>query len=163
MIVLDAYVVLALLRGEPAAERARRLVASPDSTLTALGVAEVIDHLLRLMGVNEDEAVLDLAQLGLLPGTNVGTRLAMAAGVLRAGHYHRKDRAVSLADCVAAETARTNRCVLATADAHLLDLCHHEGIDVEALPASGGATWSAPPRPDSLLTRRSRARVTIRP
>lgn len=144
MIVLDAYVVLALLRGEPAAERARRLVALPDATLTALGVAEVIDHLLRLMGVNEDEAVLDLAQLGLLSCTDVSTRLAMAAGALRARHYHRRDRAVSLADCVAAETARTKQCSLATADSHLLDLCHHEGIDVEALPASSGATWSAP-------------------
>jgi len=33
--------------------------------LTALGVSEVLDHLVRLVGADEDEAVLAVAQLGL--------------------------------------------------------------------------------------------------
>lgn len=68
MIVLDSYAVIALLRGEAAAGAVEQLVVSNhDAGLTALGLAEVLDHLVRLAGAHEDEAVLDVAQLGLAP------------------------------------------------------------------------------------------------
>ena len=51
MIILDAYAVLALLKGEPAAELVAELLDGDDEArLTAVGVAEVIDHLVRLVG-----------------------------------------------------------------------------------------------------------------
>jgi predicted nucleic acid-binding protein len=143
VIVLDSYAVLALLKDEPAATQVQQLVEDQnDAALTPLGIAEVLDHLVRLAGAEEDEAVLDLAQLGLATPTAVGAELAVRAGLLRARHYHRKNRAVSLADCVAAETARPRNSQLASADPHLLDLCQDEGIAVISLPDSSGRSWS---------------------
>ncbi len=143
MIVLDSFAVLALLRDEPAAAQVQQLIEGEQTAaLTALGVSEVIDHLVRMMGADEEEAVLDLAQLGLASPSAVEAALAIQAGLLRARHYHRKSRAVSLADCVAAETARQPGSQLASADPHLLDLCQEEGISVIALPDSVGQTWS---------------------
>ena len=143
MIVLDCYAVLALLKDEPAATRVQQLVEDEkDAVLTPLGVAEVLDHLVRLAGADEEEAVLDLAQLGLATPTPVEVGLGVRAGLLHARHYHRKNRAVSLADCVAAETSRQLDCRLASADPHLLDMCRDERIDVIPLPDSASRIWS---------------------
>ncbi len=143
MIVLDSFAVLALLKDEPAATLVQQLVEGEDDTaLTALGVSEVLDHLVRLMGADEEEAVLDLAQLGLAVPSPIAADVALRAGLLRARHYHRKTRAVSLADCIAAETARPESFRLASADPHLLDLCRDEDIAVIPLPDSTGRTWS---------------------
>jgi len=142
--VLDAYAVLALLKGEAAAPLVRQLFAQEsDAALTPLGVAEVLDHLVRLEGATDEDAALDLAQLGLVDPAPLDAALAMRAGLLRARHYDRKRRAVSLADCVAAETARSAGMPVASADPHLLDLCHDEAIDVVVLPDSQGRTWTA--------------------
>ena len=142
MIVLDAYAVIALLRDEPAASDVQRLIEGDgDATLTVLGLAEVLDYLVRLAGVDEDEAALDLAQLGLADPPALAPDIAVRAGLLRARHYHRCDRAISLADCVAAETARSLDAPLATSDPHLLDTCAAEGIAVMVLPDARGAVW----------------------
>ena len=124
MIVLDSFAVLALFRDEPAAPLVQHLVESEeDVALTALGVSEVLDHLVRILGAEEDEAVLDLAQLSLTPPISVDLGVATQAGLLRARHYHRKSRAVSLADCVAAVSTQVTSAQLASADPHLLDMC----------------------------------------
>ncbi len=146
MIVLDAYAVLAFLKGEAAAGEVRSLLEGQGAAaLTAVGVAEVLDHLIRIVGVDEEEASLDLAQLDLLDPLPVDSRVAAAAGRLRARCYHRTRCAVSLADCIAAETARQLDALLATADPHLRDVCHSEGIGMDPLTASDGTTWQ--PRP----------------
>ncbi len=143
MIVLDAYAVLALLKDEPAADEVQRLLeGDEDAALTVLGIAEVLDYLVRLGGAEEDDAALDLAQLGLDDPPLLDQDVAMRAGLLRARHYHRRDRAVSLADCVAAGTGPGAGAAGATADPHLLDTCAAEGIAVIALPDSRGAAWS---------------------
>jgi predicted nucleic acid-binding protein len=95
--------------------------------------------------LDEEEAVLDLAQLGLAEAHAVDGDLASRSGRLRARHYHRQDRAISLADCVAAEVARQVGSPLATSDPHLLDTCHAEGIAYLALPDARGATWAPSP------------------
>lgn len=142
--ILDSYAVLAFLRDEPAAPHVQRLlVGHPGASLTALGVAEVLDRLIRLGPMDEEEAVLDLAQLGLAEPASLDPRIAMAAGLLRARHYQRTTCAVSLADCVAAETARLDTTRLATSDPHLLDVCAAEGIGVEPLPGSDGTIWAS--------------------
>lgn len=142
MTVLDAYAVIAYLRDEPAAEEVRPLLESGNATLTAVGVAEVLDHLIRLAGADEENAALDLAQLGLLEGMAVDANLGLAAGRLRARHYHRSRCAVSMADCIEAEAARQARASLATSDPHLLDLCHVEVIATIILTASNGTRWA---------------------
>jgi predicted nucleic acid-binding protein len=139
----DIVAVLALLNGEPAADRVQQLLETEEEVaLTVLGVAEVIDHLIRMKSADEEEAVLDLAQLGLAAPHSVEADVAFQAGLLRARHYHRTHRAVSLADCVAAETARAAGSQLVTADPHLLSLCRSEGIPVIPLPDSSGLAWS---------------------
>jgi predicted nucleic acid-binding protein len=142
MTVLDSFAVLALLKDEPAAQAVRQLILSGEATLTPLGVAEVIDHLVRLAGASEDEAALDLAQLDLLHSAPIDVTTALGSGLLRARHYHRRERAVSLADCVLAETARVCHDSVASADPHLLDLCRDEHIATHPLPDSFGATWN---------------------
>lgn len=142
MTVLDAYAVIAYLRNEPAADQVRPVLDAGDGALTAVGLGEVLDHLVRLAGAEEDDAILDLAQLGLLDATPVDAAAGNAAGRLRARYYHRTRCPISMADCVAAETARTNGHPLITADPDLLDVCHAEHIDVIPLPASNGTTWS---------------------
>ena len=142
MTVLDAFAVIALLRGEPAAPEVRRLIGTGDVLLTAVGVGEVIDHLVRVVGASEEDASLDVAQLGLGNAFAVDDELGLRAGRLRARQYHRSDRAVSLADCIAAEAARALHTDLATADPHLLDLCRDEQIAPVVLPDSSGARWS---------------------
>lgn len=142
MIVLDAYAVLAFLKGETAAPEVRSLLEGPEPTaLTVVGLAEVLDHLIRIVGVDEEDASLDLAQLDLLDPVPVDGRAAAAAGRLRARWYHRTRCAVRLADCVAAEAARVLEARLATADPHLLDVCHAEAIETHRLTASDGTVW----------------------
>jgi predicted nucleic acid-binding protein len=145
MTVFDAYAVLALLKGEPSAEVVERIIrADETAALTAIGVAEVVDHLVRVVGADEDEAALDLATLGLAPPLPVGPDVALRAGLLQARHYHRRARAISLADAIAAEVARRHARPLATSEPHLLDTGHAEGIPHLALADSSATTWRPP-------------------
>lgn len=144
MIILDAYAVIAYLRSEPAAGEVRPLFDRAEATLTAVGVAEVLDHLVRLAGADEEQAALDIAQLGLLDGVVVDSDLALGAGRLRARRYHRSRCAVSMADCIAAEAARQRAMSLATSHPHLLELCHIERVPTIVLTASDGSRWTPP-------------------
>ena len=142
MTILDAYAVIAYLKAEPAAPEVRPLLDRGEANLTAVGVAEVLDHLVRLAGADEEDAALDLAQLGLLDGVVVDSDLGLASGRLRARRYHRSRCAVSMADCIAAEAARREATGLATSDPHLLDLCRVEGISAIVLTMSDGTRWA---------------------
>jgi len=144
--VLDSYAVIAYLRGERAAPEVRALLDAGDAglTLTAVGVAEVLDHLIRLVGADEEDATLDLAQLGLLDGIVIDSAVGASAGRLRARRYHRTRCAVSMADCIAAQVAQVQADSLATSDPALLDLCHAEGIATVVLPESDGSRWTPP-------------------
>ena len=84
---------------------------------------------------------MDITQLELADAVAVDAAMAIAAVLLQARHYHRRHRAVSLADCVAAEVACAHGAALASADPHLLDLCRDEGIDRIVLPESTGRLW----------------------
>jgi PIN domain nuclease of toxin-antitoxin system len=142
--VLDASAVIAFLRGEPGAPEVRVLMQEGDATLTATGLAEVVDHLVRVAEVPEAEALADLAQLGLVDAMPIDAMLGVHAGRLRARRYHRVRCAVSLADCLAASAARQRDEPLATSDPALLDACHAEGIAHLALPGSDGTRWEPP-------------------
>ncbi len=102
---------------------------SDDVSLTAVGVGEVVDHLIRLAGVDEDDVFLDLAELGLHDALPIDAQAGARAGRLRGRYYHRTRCAVSMADCLAAAAAHDRAIPLATSDPHLLELCHAESID----------------------------------
>jgi PIN domain nuclease of toxin-antitoxin system len=143
--ILDSYAVLAFLNDEAAASEVESLIASGASAMTVLGVAEVLDHLIRIGGGDEEAASLDVAQLQLDHPVAIDERLAASAGRLRARRYHRVRCPVSLADCVAAEVARAQARRLATSDPALLDVCHYEGISMVVLTGSDGSRWTPPP------------------
>ena len=139
--MLDAYSVIAFLRDEPAADEVASLLRSEDASLTAVGVGEVVDHLIRLAGGDEDDVFLDLAELGLSDALPIDAQAGAGAGRLRARYYHRTRCPVSMADCVAAAVAHDRALPLATSDPHLLELCHAEGIDTVVLLGSNGIKW----------------------
>jgi len=140
--VLDAYALEAYLSLEPAAPLVRDLILSGQQVLiTGVNLAEVVDRMIRVNGATREELENDLVGLGLNV-TGVDASMAFDAASLRAGHYHRTRRAVSLADCCAAALALDRDAPLVTSDPALLALLHDEGGRYVALPDSEGGVWA---------------------
>jgi PIN domain nuclease of toxin-antitoxin system len=137
--VLDAYAVIAYLRGEPSADEVAELLHGP-TILTSVNAAEVLDQMVRVFGSDPDGVEADLALLSHAGMTvqAVTHELGMEAGRIRARRYHRDRAAISLADSVAASTALAARQPLATADPALATALRAEGGDVHPLPDSKG-------------------------
>ncbi|MCY4135316.1 MAG: hypothetical protein OXG30_10455 [bacterium] len=101
MIVLDAYLVIGLLRDEPVADETRQLLESLlPAWLTPLGMSEVVDRRVRLDEVDPEAVFVNLVQFGLANPMPLDSQTAARAGALRARYCHRKTRSVSLADTV---------------------------------------------------------------
>ena len=139
MTVLDAYAVIAYLRGEPSADEVADLLHGP-TILTSVNAAEVLDQMVRVFGSDPDGVEADLALLSHAGMTvqAVTHELGMEAGRIRARRYHRDRAAISLADCVAASTSLAVGRPLATADPALAAVLRAEGGDVHALPDGKG-------------------------
>ena len=139
MSVLDAYAVIAYLRGETCADEVATLLREP-TVLTAVNAAEVIDQLVRVFGRDPDDVHADLVLLASAGMTvqPVSAEWGLEAGRLRSRHYHRQRRAVSLADCVAAVAALAEGWPLATSDPALAAVVRDEGGRAHALPGSDG-------------------------
>ena len=142
MTVLDAFAVVAYLRDEPCAGEVAALFNHGPTTITATNLAEVMDQLIRVTGSHRDDVLADLALLtyagmAIVPVTADD---GLAAGQLRARHYHRERCAVSLADCTAAAVALGRRVDLATADPALAAVVRAEGGTVHPLPDGRGVS-----------------------
>jgi predicted nucleic acid-binding protein len=137
--VLDAYAVIAYLRGEPCADEVSGLLRGP-VILTSVNAAEVRDQMVRVFGADADGVEADLALLchAGLTVQAVTHELGMQAGRIRSRRYHRERAAVSLADCVAAAAALATQSSLATSDPALAEALRSEGGKVHALPDSKG-------------------------
>jgi PIN domain nuclease of toxin-antitoxin system len=137
--VLDAYAVIAYLRGEPSADEVAELLHGP-TILTSANAAEVLDQMVRVFGSDPDGVEADLALLSHAGMTvqAVTHELGMEAGRIRTRRYHRDRASISLADCVAASTSLAVGRPLATADPALAAVLRAEGGDVHALPDSKG-------------------------
>lgn len=127
--VLDAYALVAFLLDEPAAGDVERLLRDGDSAITSINFAEVLDHLFRSPSMPRDlvHSTLTSVLEARVERIDVDFRLASAAASLRATHYHRTQRPLSLADCVCLAAARRGDRV-ATADVPMLETAHAEGI-----------------------------------
>lgn len=132
--LLDAYAVIAVLRGEPAARTVRALLEDGGCSVHPLNLAEVLDRVARASRVDVDDLESDIALLGL-GTTSVTADDLVEAGRWRARHYHRTQRPVSLADCVAAVHARRREMPLASGDAACLAMLTEEGGEVVDLAA----------------------------
>ena len=139
--VLDAQALEAFLRDEPAALRVEQILTSGEHVLmAATNLAETFDRLKRVHRAETATLVADMFETGVHFST-VDLDLAVEAAELRAAHYHRVHRAVSLSDCTAAALALDRGARLATSDPALLELVVAEGGDVEPLPGSNGSVW----------------------
>lgn len=139
MTVLDAYAVVASLRGERAWAEVAALLRIP-TVLTEVNAAEVPDQLVRVFGRDPDDVHADIALLSHagMDVQPVSVEAGLLAGPLRARHYHRQRMAVSLADCVAAAVSLSRGSALATSDPALAAVVRAEGGKVHGLPASNG-------------------------
>ena len=142
MTVLDAQAIVAFLVGEPAAPDVRAIFERRDDQrlLSAANLAEVIDILVRSLG--HPEAVvrerLTWLEAGGVVTVDVDGDIGRSAGSLRARHYDRRSRPLSLGDCIALATALRFRHVLATSAEPLVRAALSEGCDVLPLPDTGG-------------------------
>lgn len=142
--MLDAYALEAYLTLERAAPLVRDLILSGQQVLiTGVNLAEVLDRMIRVNGARREELEDDLVALGLTV-SGVDASMAFDAAALRAGHYHRDRRSVSIADCCAAALALARDVPLVTSDPALLAIVHEEGGRYLALPDSTGTTWAPP-------------------
>jgi PIN domain nuclease of toxin-antitoxin system len=135
VIVLDASCLVSLFRGEPGQNDV--VAALTDAcVMNVLNRAEVIDQLAR-HGAALDVVAADLDTLGV-SFAPLSIALADAAGRLRSQHYHRRERPLSMADCVALATALESRSALGTSDQHLAQTCIQVGCPVVEIANSKG-------------------------
>lgn len=142
MIVFDASAIIALLLGEPASGDVADLLRSRlrGRSIAAVGLAEVIDHLVRVAGrpIDTVEERIDLLIIGGLTVEPVTEPIGRRAGEVRAERYHRAQNPLSLADCVALATATVHGASLATSDRAMARTAMALAIEVIALPNSKG-------------------------
>lgn len=108
--------------------------------VSAVTVGETMDVLVRVRHhrVEHCDAQLQLLYSGGLEVVPVDEEIGHLAGLLRARHWNRDSRPVSLADCTALATAILNQEAIATADAALIGAARAEGHPVIVLPDSEG-------------------------
>jgi PIN domain nuclease of toxin-antitoxin system len=130
--LLDAYGLIALLDDEPAASEVERLLASRDVAMSTVNLAEAVQRMLRFSSITSAELrqVVGALPLSVIPYTEAH---AWRAAELRARHYDRRERALSLADCCLVAVA-TPADRIATSDPAVLRMADVEGIGTVALP-----------------------------
>ena len=137
-VLLDAFALIALLAGEPAADGVEAILRRGEAAITAINLAEVLDVLERVEGIPADRldaltGPLIEESMTLIP---VDERLARRAAALRALYYHRTRAPVSLADCVLIAAAASMD-ALATADRAVIGIARTE--DISVIDLAGGA------------------------
>jgi PIN domain nuclease of toxin-antitoxin system len=140
--VFDASAIIALLVDEPARAEVEPLLKAPgtEPKLSAVNMGEVVDKLVRVRGMVFDDVLERLIWLaaGGLEIADADLEVGAVAGFLRARHYHRREKDVSIADCYALATASVLEEPLATSDQFVADVARYEEIELVALPDSNG-------------------------
>jgi len=137
MILLDAYALVAFLAGNATGEHVRALLREGAGVTTA-NLAEAYEVSERRFGVAIArsgeilEPLFDQA-LRTIPLDRV---MAQRAAEMRAKHYHRAKRPISLADAILIASAATDDAI-ATADPDVLAIAELEGIQTIELPGEG--------------------------
>lgn len=139
MTILDAYALVALLADEPAAAEVDTLLREERTAVSSVNLAEAIDVACRindLAGDDVHEAVAPLLH-DLVDVVAPGEAHAWRASEIRIRHYDRRRSPLSLADCFLLATA-TEGDRIVTADPPVARAARAEGIEIVALPDSGG-------------------------
>lgn len=140
MIALDAYALVAFLADEPARAEVEALLREP-CLMTTVNLAESIDVLARVYGVDEDEL---RALVSPLTGEAFAVEVpleadAWLAAQLRRRYYERATRELSLADCFLLATASRLDASVATADPAVASVTRGESMELVALPDRSGS------------------------
>jgi predicted nucleic acid-binding protein len=138
MIVLDAYALVAFLTGGPASGSVRALLRGGETAVAAINLAEALDVAQRVRGLPIDAAREALEPLleDVVQVLPVDTAIAFRAAAIRARHYHRRDRPISLADAVLVAACGVGDRV-ATSDPDVLAVAINESVGTVELPAQG--------------------------
>ena len=130
MILLDASALLAHLVGEPRGRGVSALLASGGLGMATANLAETIDVLCRRVDRERaHEAVAPLIDGPIAQLVALDAARAWRLGELRARHYHRARRPVSLADCALLACVDSGDSI-ATFDADVIAMARDEAIDV---------------------------------
>ena len=138
MTLLDAYALIAFVAGGPAAERVRAILREGDAAVATANLVEVLDvsqrvhrvPILRVIGL------LEPLFAGPLRPVALDAEVAVRAAEIRAKHYHRSSRPISLADAVLLASAGPGDRI-ATADPDVLAVASAEEIAAVDLPGQG--------------------------
>jgi predicted nucleic acid-binding protein len=136
--LLDAYALVAFLVGGPAAAQVRALLREGDARVATANLAEVLDVSSRVhrISIPRTMEVLGLLLEGPLTVVDLDLALALRAAEIRAQHYHRSSRPISLADAVLIASAASEGRI-ATADPDVLAVAKEEQIETVELPGHG--------------------------
>lgn len=134
MILLDAYALVALLVRGPAEPQVRALLHAGDLAMPTINVAEAL-YVAQRRGMPRElaRAGVDPLVEGPVAPISLTLELAREAAEIRAEHYHRRSRPLSLADCVLLASGAPGNGV-ATADPDVLAVAPLVGLKPIALP-----------------------------
>jgi predicted nucleic acid-binding protein len=135
-VLLDAYALVAFLVGGPATLQVRALLREADTAVATANLAEALDVSERAYGLAVSRAldILDPLFEGSLLAVPLDIQIARRAAEIRAKHYHRSRRPISLADAILVATARRGDRI-ATADPDVLAVAKAERLEALTLPA----------------------------
>lgn len=138
MTLLDAYALVAFLVGGPAAPQVRGLLREGRTSVATANLAEALDVSARAYGLSIERAMEVLEPLldGTLGCVPLDLARAQRAATIRARHYHRASRAISLADAILVASAGPDD-QIATADPDVLAVAEAEAIATITLPSQG--------------------------
>lgn len=137
-VVLDASALVALTLAEPGGDEVRSLLQAGGS-IAAVNIGEALDLLCR--GRTDPEVVAASFDGVVQAGVDVVAcdwALARRAAELRSRHYHRRDRAVSLADCFAIAVAERLGQPLVSSDADQCRVARAVGVELRPIENSRG-------------------------
>jgi predicted nucleic acid-binding protein len=135
---LDAYALIAFFVGGPATPQVRGLLREGDAAVATANLAETLDVSQRRHGLSIARAMEILEPLleDALTAVPLDAPVARRAAELRAKHYHRTRRPISLADAVLIASAKPGDRI-ATADRDVLAVTKAEKLASVALPEQG--------------------------
>lgn len=138
MTLLDAYALIAFVVGGPATPQVRAILREGDAAVATANLVEVLDVSQRVHGmpIHRAAEILEPLLAGPLTVVALDSAVAHRAAEIRARHYHRSSRPISLADAVLIASARQGDRI-ATADADVLAVADAEKLDSVALPGQG--------------------------
>jgi PIN domain nuclease of toxin-antitoxin system len=133
VILLDASALLAHLIGQERGRAVSALLAQGGLGMATVNLAEVVDVLSRRVGRERaGDALAPLVDGPVAHLLALDAARAWRAGELRARHYHRTRRPVSLADCGLIACAGPGDSI-ASLDAVLIAMARDEQVDIVEL------------------------------